>query len=115
MFDKRLTWSGFNEDGSLKHNGAIGSTRVKYLNCKIIKTYEDEMSFWTEDCEFVGCLFEQNSRTLKTTEGESNGLISFVSAKLVKNTFNNLVGKGTNTSVYSSHGVVFMTTEANGG
>jgi hypothetical protein len=115
VFDKLLSYSGYDDGGNLKYNGAIGMSRVKFINSRIIKTYQGGMSLWTEDCEFYNCLFEQNERTLNTAIGDNNGHVSFVRAKLVNNTFNNMIGTGQNTSYYYTHGVLFMTNAENGG
>lgn len=115
VYDRLLSWSGYDENGNLKQNGAVGFNRVKFVNSKIIKTHLGDISIWTEDCEFVNCLFEQNKNTIDSTVGVRNGLVSFARAKLVNNTFNNLVGDSQNGPYYYNHGVVFMTSSENGG
>ncbi len=114
VYDKLLSWSGYDEDGNLKQNGAFGITRLKFNNSKIIKTYKGHISIWVEDSEFNNCLFEHNKNTLDETIGFQNGLISFSKTKLVGNTFNNFIGTGKNTTYYSDHGILFFTNESHG-
>ena len=114
VYDKLLSWSGYDENGDLKQNGAFGITRLKFVNSKIVKTYKGHISIWVEDSEFYNCLFEHNKNTLDETIGVQNGLISFSKSKLVGNTFNNFIGTGKNTTYYSDHGILFFTNEEHG-
>ncbi len=115
VWDKALTFSGFDENGNLKENLANMLTKIRMYNCNIVKTLYGDCALFIEDCEFYNCVFEQNVYTINNTIGFRNGYISFARAKLVDNVFSNLVGSGENSSYYYSHGVVFMTGEEDGG
>lgn len=114
VYDKLASWSGYNENGDLKQNGAFGLTRIKFNNSRIIKTYKGHISIWSEGCEFNNCIINQNKNTLDYTVGVSNGLICFSNTKLINNTFNDFIGTGKNTVYYNDHGVVFLTNEGHG-
>lgn len=114
VYDKLSSWSGYDDGGNLKQNGAFGITRLKFVNSKIVKTYKGHISIWVEYSSFENCLFEHNKNTLDETIGFQNGLISFSRSKLVGNTFNNFIGTGKNTTYYSDHGVLFFTNAEHG-
>ena len=114
VYDRLLSWSGYDDNGNLKENGAFAFTRLKFNNCRLVKTYTGHMSIWIEGSEFNNCVFEHNKNTLDNTVGFQNGLFSFSNTKLINNTFNNLIGNGKNGSMYSDHGITFFTNEDHG-